>query len=59
MKKKKYKIELSHDQVCALSVIMDWTEEEFYSIDVDPRLLRHFNSIHKLVKKSYKELDFQ
>ena len=60
MKKKKYKIELSRDQVCALMRIMDWTFYSIdYSIDVDPDLRRHFNAIHKLVKKSYKELDFQ
>jgi hypothetical protein len=58
LKKKKYKIELSHHQVCALSAILEWSAEDIESPKIDPDLRKHFLAIQRVVKKTHKQLDF-
>jgi hypothetical protein len=58
LKKKKYKIELSHHEVCTLSAILEWNAEDMQSSKIDPDLRKHFLAIQRVVKKSYKQLDF-
>jgi hypothetical protein len=58
MKNKKYKLELSHHQVCALSAILEWNAEEMHGTPIDPELRRHFFAIQRLVKRPTSSLTF-